>query len=131
MKERGKKQFSEMNPDFCYEKKLYQCHFGYQALKLRIVHYEKLNLKITGGIKSRTKRAKMLELLTFIQFKLYCIQLHLKPGYSAYYILQMINMGVHNVHKEIGDPSNSNTCSLMTIPLGFVVCFELFSSFAP
>ena len=120
-----------MNPDFCYEKKLYQCHFCYQALNLRIVHYEKLNLKITGGIKSRTKREKMLELLTFIQFKLYCIQLHLKPGYYGYYILQMINMGVHNVHKEIGDPSNSNTCSLMTIPLGSVVCFELFSSFPP
>ena len=144
MKERGKKQFPEMNPDFCYEKKLYQCHFGYQALKLRIVHYEKLNLKITGGIKSRTKRAKMLELLTFIQFKLYCIQLHLKPGYYGYYILQMINMGVHNVYKEIGDPiglsassewfivnRNSNTCSLMTIPLGSMVCFELFSSFPP
>ena len=81
MKERGEKQFPEMNPEFCYEKKLYQCHFGYQALKLRIVHYEKLNLKILGGIKSRTKRVKMLEFLTFIQFKLYCIQLHLKPRY--------------------------------------------------
>ena len=68
MKERGEKQFSEMNRDFCYEKKLYQCHFGFQALKLRNVHYEKLNLKITDGKKNRTKRAKMLELLTFIQF---------------------------------------------------------------
>ena len=110
MKERGEKQFSEMNTNFCYEKKLYQCHFGYQALKLRIVHYEKLNLKIIGGIKSRTKREKMLELLTFIQFKLYCIQVHLKPGY---YILEMINMGVHNVHKEIGDPSGHRVISFL------------------
>ena len=52
----------------------------------------------------------MLELLTFIQFKLYCIRLHLKP---SYYILQMINMGVHNVHKEIGDPSEQRVISFL------------------
>ena len=67
-KKGARSNFPEMNPNFWYEKKLYQCHFGCQALKLRNVHYEKLNLKITGGIKNRTKRAKMLELLTFIQF---------------------------------------------------------------
>lgn len=52
----------------------------------------------------------MIELLTFIQFKLYGIQLYLK---LRYYILQMINMGVHNVHKEIGDPSGHRVISFL------------------